>query len=347
MKTIHQTIAITSLLFACVAASAQTTDKTSQGAKPTFERPAQVATPAEQAESASGQSAAAARSPEPPFKPLTPKAQKRLEQLLDHWGSRSEKVRTYSCRFERYEYDPVFGPKHTPKTKSVGILRYAAPDKGEFHVLRQGEHQPPTEPGKPTTYPLKESPTAEHWICDGESVYELNGAKKQLIQQQLPPEIRGRQIADGPLPFMFGATKEKLLTRYWMREIMPPKDSKGEYWFEAYPKRRDDAANFKVVTIILDEKSYLPSALQILGPNYDPKTNPSRTVYRFKDRRVNDLSHRAQQFLKQFISPSVPPGWKKVVLNYGQPAPSGQEAPATARRTGLGQARNALPQHSR
>ena len=118
---------------------------------------------------------------------------------------------------------------------------------------------------------------------------------------------------------MFGATKQKLNARYWIREIKPPPDRMGQFWLQAFPKRPEDAANFSRVRIILDEKQFLPMAIQIFSPNYDARKNWARTSYQFTDRQVNNPIHHARQFFDRFISPKPPLGWKKVVANFGQP----------------------------
>ena len=297
--------------------------------QPRREAPPAVAAPAATAPAATDE---ATKSAAEPFQ-LTEEQRQRLGQLLAYWESKSGKVNTYSCGFTRYEYDHVFGPKDPryAKTKSEGLIRYAAPDKGEFKITRALEYQAPKDGEKAPKYVPIDSETNEHWICDGKSVFELNGSKKQLIQQELPPELQGKKIADGPLPFMFGAEKEKLEQRYWIREVMPPNDRKNEYWFEAFPKTREDAANYHKLMVILDSENFLPTALQVFPPNYDPRTNPSRTVYTFTNREVDSLIHRSKQFFDRFISPKTPRGWKKVVMQFGAPAGAGPAA-QTARQ---------------
>ena len=255
-----------------------------------------------------------------PFR-LSPQEQKRVDEILAYWEVVSDKVHTYTAKFQRNEYDPVFGPKDpkTPRTVGEGIIRYSAPDKGEFKLDTIGQYTPPTKPGGQPQYPKKPVEFDEHWICDGTSIYEFNTKTKQLIETKLPPDMQGQHIADGPLPFMFGAKKEKLKARYWIRELKPPADKVGQYRLEVHPKLREDAMNFSRVGVILDEKQYLPIALQIYPPNYDARKNWARTVYIFTDRQVNSPIDRGRQFLDRFISPKPPLGWKKVVSNYGQP----------------------------
>lgn len=271
--------------------------------------------------------AAAAQPPQPanPFK-LTKEQQARLNQLLGFWETNSSKVKTYSCEFTRFDYNQVFGPQNpkTPLSKSEGTIRYAAPDKGEFKVDTIAKYKPGVAGGEPQ-FPKAPAGHDEHWICDGRSVFEFKANSKQLVEEKLPPEMQGNAIAEGPLPFMFGAKRQKLLARYWMKELVPPaaadgKPRQGEYWFDVRPKTRADAANFQRIMVILDEKEFLPKAMIIYPPGFGPKSW-SRQSYTFANRKVNHPLQRNQNWLGRFISPQVPRGWKKVVHNFGQPRP--------------------------
>ncbi len=69
-----------------------------------------------------------------PFPPMTPQEQKFLDDVLGFWEKRSKAVERYRCTFQRWDYDPVFGPKDTFKTYSQGTIKYSAPDKGMYKV---------------------------------------------------------------------------------------------------------------------------------------------------------------------------------------------------------------------
>ncbi len=61
-------------------------------------------------------------------------------QVLMMWEKQSDRINTYNCAFERWEYDPVFGPgDEIPLTKSHGQLTYAKPDKGSFKIDRASD----------------------------------------------------------------------------------------------------------------------------------------------------------------------------------------------------------------
>jgi len=282
--------------------------------------PSSPAAPAAPASSTSGHSDAVEAGV--PFQ-LSPQEQERVASILKFWEYRSSRVKTFRCSLTRWEYDPVFGPAGEAKTQSQGSIKYAAPDKGLLRIDSIGHYTPGAKPGDPPTYTRRPDDYGEHWVCDGEAVFEFNAQKKTLIETRLPEEMRGQAIADGPLPFLFGAKAEKLQQRYWIRELTPPPEAKGEYWLEVYPKVRGDAANYQRVQLILDEKEFLPIAMQLYLPN-----GKSRVVYQFSERKVNDFVDDLRRFTNSFIRPDVPRGWTKVVENIDEPMASAPTAPS-------------------
>ena len=79
------------------------------------------------------------------------------------------------------------------------------------------------------------------------------------------PEMKGKAISDGPLPFVFGAKADQLKRRYWMRDVTPKEEVGKHIWLEAFPKFQQDAANFQSATIILNESDCLPFALRLVA----------------------------------------------------------------------------------
>jgi TIGR03009 family protein len=231
---------------------------------------------------------------QPPFE-LDRQQETALDQVLLAWQQTSNRVSTFSCSFTLFEYNAVFGDAQKPMRVEQGEIRYVAPDKGLYRVSAKG---------------------GEHWVCDGKAIYEFKSTvtPPQLIESRLPPELQGKAIADGPLPFVFGVNAGKLKQRYWMRLTTPP-EVKGQIWFEAYPRFRQDAANFKKVDIILTEATLEPYALQMFEPQ-----GKVRKVYQFADLKINSPLHKVQDFMGGFISPQTPVGWKRLI----------QEAPVSA-----------------
>jgi len=225
----------------------------------------------------------------------------------------------------------VFGPRVDPttgdvpaKTIATGVIQYESPDKGMYEVSSLFDYTLPQKKGGKAQYVPRQDNVFEKWICDGNSIFEFDFSRKVLIERGLPPEMRGKAIGDGPLPFMFGAEAEKVKRRYWIR-VVTPANTTGEYWLEAWPKTQQDAANYRKVKVIIDEKDFLPKGIEIFATNYDPKTNPARTAFVFEERKVNFIGlkdlDKLQLFHNAFHRPK-PPGkdWKKEVIKHGQPA---------------------------
>ena len=142
----------------------------------------------------------------------------------------------------------------------------------------------------------------EHWIYDGTSSVEFNYLLKQIIRRPLPPDRKGKQIAEGPLPFMFGAKVEQIKRRFWLRVVTPP-DKKGEYWLEAIPRTLQDSQNFSAMTIVISEKDFLPQAMLMLHPN------KARTNYLFNHRETDWIKN---MFARNPFVPVLPArDWKK------------------------------------
>ncbi len=251
----------------------------------------------------------------PPFQ-LNEVEKQFVNQVLTMWENESDKIATYNCQFDRLEYDPVFGPgDDTPLIISHGQLTYAKPDKGSFKI-EEIERWVQKDKQQPGEHVLQKNEVGEHWVCDGKAVYEYNHKNRQLVVQPLPPELRGKSIADGPLPFLFGAEAGKMKQRYWIRS---QQSDAATIRLEAYPRRQVDAANYHHVEVMLDRKTMLPAAIQVHMPN-----NRNRAVYIFKDPTINGKMDKL--FGGFFQSPRTPLGWTKVV----QPQPGDNAGPQAA-----------------
>lgn len=267
---------------------------------------------------------------QPPFT-LNAQEQKAVDDVLNYWEQRSKSIQRYRCQFQRWEYDPVFGPPGTFKTFSRGEINYEAPDKGMFKVTEMWDYKASTTPREEPKYVKRDGESAEHWICDGNNIWEHDPKAKRLIQRELPPHLRGKAISDGPLPFLFGADAQKIKDRYWIRRKPVPEGAK-EYLLEAIPKTRKDAANFSMVHVVIAQEDFLPKGLIIFDRNLDPRQKPARTTFTFDKRETNwnILLDQLQPWKSKFYEPKVPFGWKKVVEKYETPPGSQDFAPASS-----------------
>jgi TIGR03009 family protein len=233
----------------------------------------------------------------PPGFPLTQEQQAQVDQVLKYWEERNRGVKTFDSRFKRWVYDTVFGQEGQARFVELGVLRYAAPDRGMFCVdtTDKDGREVPIEAGR-----------AEHWVCDGKSIIELSQTKKQVIVHKLPPEMQGKAIANSPLPFLFGSEAVMLKQRYMIRLVAaPPEAPPQSMCLEAYPRFQQDAANFHHAQFIVTPKME-PWALNLIQPN--AKDN---IVYRFYDVVINDPLPRL--FRGDPFRPPTPFGWQKIV----------------------------------
>ncbi len=255
---------------------------------------------------------------------LTPQEQAALDQLLTAWETRNAAVKTWSCTFHKWEYNAWSpadaGGERLAFAESKGELKYAAPDKGLFRIKEAKQWNPQAR-----RYEVRGGESGEHWVCNGESIYEFRHGERQLRETKLPAEMRGKAISDGPLPFVFGARADTLKKRYWMRIITPP-EVKEQIWLESLPRYQADAANFSKVELILQARDLMPFAIQIYKPG-----GQDRDVYQFDTN--TSLIDRGLDLLRDFAKPTTPFGYKYILedLQAQQPAAQPAAQPSAAR----------------
>ncbi len=238
---------------------------------------------------------------------LTPQQQAELDWLLERWEEHGGEVKTFECKFTRFDWDPAWRsdqPMHIVR----GEIKYASPDKGMFRV--DGEIVDfRWSQGEAIGGRFVKGQQAEQWICNGKSVFEYDFQQKQLVEHKLPPELWGQAIINSPLPFLFGAKAEQLKERYFLR-VETLDQAKDQAWLEAHPKRQADAANFRRATLILTLSTMQPFALESVLPN-----GTATTVYRFENPKLNvvNLLDPLKVFDNNWVHARTPTGWKKVV----------------------------------
>ena len=279
-----------------------------------------------------------------PFPELEPRHVEYLDQLLNYWETNSNKIKRYQCKFTNWTYNSMQVPMVDPATKhvlaqtiSVGTIKFADPDKGLFDMERVWAFDKQLYAAKKE--PFKESPDLrQKWHCDGNAIYEYLFQRKELMETPIPIEMRGEKIVDGPLPFLFGAKAADLKKRYWIRVITPAANSeKGEYWLEAFPKFRRDAANFQKVEIILEKKDFLPSALTLFSPEHDLKTGRAivKQTIKFENRKIWETEKAigiGQIFDGLLKRPGTPFGWKRTVNDLNNRISQNPKATAPVQR---------------
>jgi TIGR03009 family protein len=275
---------------------------------PQQQRPQQAASGTRQARAPSklNQFMPQPRRPQASWGLLTPEQDSELELVLQAWEKKSSQVKTLICTFQMWNYFQGPNQKGNGPTRICrGEVRYAAPDKGHYQVLDEAE-----DPTKDPPRFLKKD--AEHWVCDGNAVYEFDQRDQKLIERRLPNNLKGKAIANSPLPFVFGTTAIQMRQRYWMM-VATPKELVGkDILLKIEPMFAEDRANYQQATVILDEKQMLPRALSLALPNGD------YTNYRFDPPSINNP---LKKLMGAFAVPATPSGWKRVIED--PPAPGG------------------------
>ncbi|MDG2384414.1 MAG: TIGR03009 domain-containing protein [Pirellulaceae bacterium] len=247
---------------------------------------------------------------------LTPADQQRLDMILNYWEKKTDGIKTFQCKFTRENWDFVFGPKDAPRSIDRGTIRFAKPDKGLMRVDEVYSFDPEAT-DKKNRFKKQETQFGEYWVCDGKAIFQFDSRTKVLTETQLPPEMRGKAIAEGPLPFLFGAKASTMKQRYWIRELRPPAEVKDKFWLEAVPKRADDAANFAKIQVILAKPK--SNGSQLLPENIKVFNKQGYLMYRFSDHHPNNATHRVAGFFRSFVSPKTPRGWTKVIEKWNDP----------------------------
>ncbi len=285
-----------------------------------------TAATSEQAQVAAVPSATRPAAPVVPFPPLSAEAQASLQQLLDNWQQQSQSTKTLDCKFKRWHYDLFAAPAGIHATHAEGVIRYAKPDKGLFRVDNLLFFNGMV--GEKPQFKAQPNKFGEHWVCNGEQLIEFDRSKKECRIQTLPKNLQGQQIFNSPLPFVFNLDAQQIQKRYWVRQVDSPKE--GVVLIEAWPKLQEDRAQYKLVQIALDEKTYVPQALIMYAPNFNAKTAPRWDHYEFLSVKRNGIGHAINKFIQNFIPEEPPSDWTILRDNFVAPTlPPGE--PATKR----------------
>lgn len=216
---------------------------------------------------------------------LSPQEEAQVEHVLKAWEQRSHKVRTVGYKFDRFRYDPVWGPKteegRIGALTDIGNLWYAAPDRASYSVP-EGDRQ-------------------ERWVSNGKAIFQYDFRRRQVFEHQLSPELRGQAVATAPLALLLSVSTSPLRQRFFVR-VTRTDPQKQETWLEAYPRFAYDATRLDHVEIILASATLEPRALQF---HY---RNEVREVYVLS--AINPADRQSPQ--ENPFDARIPAGWQRV-----------------------------------
>jgi len=266
-----------------------------------------------------------AADPDQSNKPMS----RELQQLLIDWAASSQKIQRLEGEHLRRVYDMVYEMEKL----SQGRFYYETPDKGRINItqveitkemLAQREKgQIPSKPKKDgTPFDLK-SDDDECWACDGQRVFELDVVRKEARVAQLPADMKGENIMDSPLPFLFGMPPEKAKLRFEMSLLRPIDPRSGRANLHILPRLPQDAGNWASADVILDLKTFLPIAVQLVDP-----AGTKITVYSFSSMKINENRFLDNVFDKQNPKTRFTPDLREYKVNSSDASQPDQMADA-------------------
>ncbi|MCO6045014.1 hypothetical protein NG895_13980 [Aeoliella sp. ICT_H6.2] len=261
-----------------------------------------------------------------PFQ-LSPAQLAWVDDVLRKWEGESKNVNNFYCNFKRSRHT-IAGPGDgRPAAREQGKLAYHKPDRGSFQITESLVWTPKQQPlGQPNQLPQQQQAQpvegsylprkdvdgkvepGEHWVCSGEKIFQFRRHDKELVVTPVPKEMQGKEIVNGPLPFMFGAEAEKLKKRFWMEPDMTT--TRGSYvGIHAKPKFQADAAEYSDIYVVLQNvagKPLMPVGIRVVHPN----RSWDEYVFDLNEAQVNPVI--AAWFSNLFQEPRTPLGWKRV-----------------------------------
>jgi TIGR03009 family protein len=210
---------------------------------------------------------------------------RRLEEILKIWAQESAKIQKLQGNHSRLIYDNVF----QVRKEAIGEFYYEAPDKGRIDIaaakdvkqqlIKVGDKDFQCKPDRP-----------EIWICNGKEIVRLDPTDKTGEVITIPEANQGANIMDGPLPFLFGMPPEQAKRRYKLKLLKEDEKTKTIH-LHVEPRLQADAANYREANVILDAKSFLPTAVKLVDPGGNLET-----VYIFSNVEVNKPRRILQLF---------------------------------------------------
>lgn len=242
-------------------------------------------------DSAHGQSQPSARPPatrqpaaQRPVTAVSEPVSAALNQLLTDWSASSDRIEQLHGKHQRRVYDLAFQTERI----SQGEFGYAKPDKGRITMtpmkitkeLLASRNRPDARVERKqdgTPFDLRPD-NAERWLCDGERVYDIDEEAKEARIAQLPPEQRGKNIMNTPLPFLFGMPPRQAIKRFRIKIVKDFRPQQQYVALQIEPRTMADKRSWILAQVMLDTKSYLPRSVRLTDP-----AKTKETTYTFYD----------------------------------------------------------------
>ena len=221
-----------------------------------------------------------------------------LWKILEDWSRRSSGIRRLEGSIARWKYDLTFGVEYIGE----GRFYYEEPDKGRLDLsprpvtpeMLEAREQPGAKVHRKGGKPFElQSDQPEKWVCDGLRVISMDVEKKSAHVSQLPEELRGTNIMNGPLPFLFGLPPREAVRRFRLKLVQAPSAGNPYARLHAVPKQSNDAQAWKEADVILDTRTGLPAHVQLIHPS-----GTFKEVYSFSNLKQNDKAGGVLEFFR-------------------------------------------------
>jgi TIGR03009 family protein len=257
-------------------------------------------------------------------KPVDP----RIEALLEEWSQRTKEIQKLQGHHLRATRDFSFGSE----SWAEGQFYVETPDKGRIDVRPYGRKLPDktvprTAPnGRTVHLTVQRDSKTDRWICDGKEIKAIDDDNKTYEAVKIPPNQRGENIMDGPLPFLFGMPPEKAKARYQFKLI---NETEKSYAIQVRPNWKQDAVDWTQAELLLDRKTCLPREVHL-----HDAAGTKETVYIFSDLQVNRI--RIFFWTNPFDPPLTIAGYKRSVHNTPPAGPNSDPIAASKMPTVIG-----------
>ncbi len=241
-----------------------------------------------------------------------------MEDILVEWEQKSAQIQRLEGTFKRITYDKVFAIEQV----SDGKYCFKFPDLGSFD--QKGSK---VEGKRGRLYPQKPGPD-ERWVCDGMRILKIDDKADQYEEIGIPPEDRGQNIRNSPLPFLFGMKANEAKQRYYI-EMNKEKSNENSVWLKVQPLMQQDLANYKMAEVVLDRTHFLPIAVKL----YDTTGN-KEDVYLF-DQSPGSMTVNGRSWKQWLAGDPLKPdlrGYKKMIAPANAAAPGEQLLAPAGRR---------------
>ena len=203
---------------------------------------------------------------------------KELEDLLRQWELKSSQIKSLRGTHKRTVYNKVFAEEKIAE----GKFYVETPDKGRIDLV--GIKPKPNEKSKRldkigVAFTVI-ADRAENWICTGNELVMVNDEAKTYEVAPLPEHLKGTNIINSPLPFLFGMKAADAKRRFKM--ILHESSTDKVALLIVQPKLASDLENYVEAFIMLERVNYLPTAVKMIDPS-----GSMETVYKFENVKIN------------------------------------------------------------